>query len=1194
MTVPKRIPWQCFFSEEVLEIGRRRLHEQRVLSCAYDPAEQLVSGIVTMRKAYSVSVSLLDSMKPGSAQVLMVENFYFDCQCSQWAPCWHAAALMHKYVAEADFSDPKPAAVAIGRELVKSGMFDSEWDEDDDDNDEDDEDEDDEDEDEDAAGQTAKVIQFPHSGRPAVTPNQGEPLPTIAVARMYRDDNGSAWALDQWFNHTLMPAKPVADPEHCLSYHLRRNQRDPSCWTVEVVRARRLKSGALGVQKRYRSIEAAREAESRTATAEECHLLGWLGGLRHPGQSYVDHPQMSTESGVTTEMFARLLATGRCFVEDFAHPLAAGPALKQEPIWGESEPGKWRLTVRQHQGSVNEREVTVLPLSPPWYIVDGVAGPIDSVVLSAMSGLVRMPPIPTTLLPAAIARLRERVPAMPSPATTITVGAPSLMVTGHLITWKPTVSPLSDVRRRIPVELVLFGVQYGTVLSDPIGVGPVTGADGQPILRDRQREAELAHQLRQMGLVPVSELEERATKLGWSSLLNKQLPMRCWVCKATVLNSNLIDPIILPPAILSVLAASGWTVAGSEVLPEALTAATIEAHFRESTEPLEAGGNDWFQLDLGVRFGDERIDLTPIIATLILDPAAVGRLPQVTLEGRVWVCVGVPDGRVIRVPLDLLQRLVAHLTALFDAPPQAGGWRTDPWQALSLDGIAGLEAINGPRLTDLAKRLAALVADDEMEPPATLLATLRPYQKRGLAWLQRLRAAGTGGVLADDMGLGKTVQAIAHLCTEHAAGRLSQPALVVGPASLVGTWRRELARFAPHFTVVILHGGARARTSTSILEGRPQVVITTYATLMRDAEEVAKIEWSVLIADEAQAIGNPAIKSGQAVRRLKVGQRLALTGTPMSNHLGELHTLMSWLVPGLLGSPARFDKAFRRPIEKGGDQVRAGILRRRIAPFMLRRTKELVAPELPPRTETVVTVELEGGQRALYESVRLAMDERIRAVIAAKGLAKSHIDVFEALTKLRLCCCDPRLVKSAGKKTVTEAGSAKLDWLRTSLPELIEEGRRILVFSQFTSWLDLIERDALTPAGLSWLRLDGSTVDRDTPVQRFQRGEVPIFLLSLKAGGTGLTLTAADTVIITDPWWNPAAEDQAADRAHRIGQDKPVFVWRLVAEGTVEERILALQARKRALMSAMLDDQGQSVPAFTEADLAALLAPLPD
>ena len=1040
----------------------------------------------------------------------------------------------------------------------------------------------------------SKVIAFPVDQLPAMSPYQSEPLPTVAVASRYSDDHGVTWALDQWLNQALVPARAAAEREHCLTYHLHRDQRDPCRWTVEIVSARRLKSGALGVHKRHRSIAVAREAEFRTATEEERRMLAWLDGLRNPHDPHAQQMWMCAQSGLNADIFSQLLATERCFVENFAHPLAAGPTRTLEPVWSEFEPGKWRLSLQQ----ANATEVPVLPLDPPWYIADGLAGPIDSAVLTAMPGLMRMPPIPTLLLSASIARLRERVPSLPLPSVTITVSATPLVPVGHLIRWRPTVSPLSEIRRRIPVELVMFGVHYGTVLSDPQAIGPVSGADRQPILRNRHREGELERQLRQLGLVPIHELDERATKIGWSSISSQQLPLRCWVCRATVFSSNLSDPIILPPAILAVLASSGWTLAGSgapiESLAEALAADTIEARFQESAESAEPGSNDWFQLDLGVRFGDERIDLTPIISALILDPAAVGRLPQITLEERTWVCVGVPDGRVVRVPLDLLQRLVAHLTALFDAPPGSGGWRTDPWQALSLGGIAGLEAINGPRLADLAKRLAALVAEDEVEPPATLLTTLRPYQKRGLAWLQRLRAAGTGGVLADDMGLGKTVQAIAHLCAEHAAGRLSQPALVVGPASLVGTWRRELARFAPHLTVTILHGGDRARTSASILEGSPQVVITTYATLMRDSDEVAKIDWSVLIADEAQAIGNPAIKSGQAVRRLKAGQRLALTGTPMSNHLGELHTLMSWLVPGLLGTPARFDKVFRKPIEKDGDQVRAGILRRRIAPFMLRRTKELVAPELPPRTETVVTVELEGGQRALYESVRLAMDERIRAVIATKGLAKSHIEVFEALTKLRLCCCDPRLVKSGGKKTATEAGSAKLDWLRTSLPELIEEGRRILVFSQFTSWLDLIERDALTPAGLTWLRLDGSTVDRDTPVQRFQRGEVPVFLLSLKAGGTGLTLTAADTVILTDPWWNPAAEDQAADRAHRIGQDKPVFIWRLVAEGTVEERILALQARKRALMSAMLDDQGQSVPAFTEVDLAALLAPLPD
>jgi superfamily II DNA or RNA helicase len=1184
MPIPKVIPWQSFFEPSVLTVGKLRAAEKRVQGLGHDPLEGSVHGEVTIRRTYVVTVHLAKATPPRSGQPLLISDIYFACECNRWELCEHAAAVLIAHTAANGYDDSDPLLIACGRDFVQDGHFIDGWS-----NDDEEEEEEEGDDAVDATPSTAgTLIPIPTSLRVASAPSildHGEPPPAVTVASIFREDRGRAWEIDRWLNEQL-PQERITN-EHCFTYHLHRDSRVSNHWTVEVVLARRLKSGALGVHKRYRSTDTIGADELRRTSEEDRRIIFWLIGLREPNQRYMQQSSLSAASGVLPEAMKRLLATGRCFVENFAHPLAAGPTLAAEPAWVESEPGLWILAMRRADGV----DIPVLPLDPPWYIADGLAGPLESEVLSQMGRFSRMPPVPTALLPAAIARLRERIPELPSiPSLNI---AARMVPTGHLTPWRTIVSPLTQIRQRIPVELVLFGVQYGAVLSDPRGIGPITGADGQPILRDRSREADLELQLRQLGLVPVGELDERATKLGWSVPLSKQLPMRCWVCKAAVLGSDLVKPILMPPAIIGVLVSAGWTVTGSGPLLPALEAATIEARFHEKTDTPESGGNDWFQLDLGIRFGDERIDLTPIISALLLDPTAVGRLPQVLLDERTWACIGVPDGRVVRVPMDLLQRLVEHLTALFDAPPGATGWRTDPWQALSLEGIAGLTAINGPRLTDLAKRLAGLVVEDEAEPPATLLTSLRPYQKRGLAWLQRLRTAGTGGVLADDMGLGKTVQTIAHLCVEQAAGRLTEPALVIGPASLVGTWRRELARFAPHLTVAILHGGGRARTTESILEGRPQVVITTYATLLRAADQVTAITWSVVIADEAQAIGNPTVKSGQVVRRLKAHQRLALTGTPMSNHLGELHTLLSWLVPGLLGSAARFDQAFRRPIEKGGDAVRAGILRRRIAPFMLRRTKELVAPELPPRTETVITVELEGGQRALYESVRLTMDERIRAVIAAKGLAKSHIEVLEALTKLRLCCCDPRLVKSAERKG-HEAGSAKLDWLRSSLPELIEEGRRILVFSQFTSWLDLIERDVLTPSGLSWLRLDGSTVDRDTPVQRFQRGEVPVFLLSLKAGGTGLTLTAADTVILTDPWWNPAAEDQAADRAHRIGQDKPVFIWRLVAEGTVEERILALQARKRALMSALLDDQGQSVPTFTEADLAALLAPLPD
>jgi SNF2 family DNA or RNA helicase len=322
-----------------------------------------------------------------------------------------------------------------------------------------------------------------------------------------------------------------------------------------------------------------------------------------------------------------------------------------------------------------------------------------------------------------------------------------------------------------------------------------------------------------------------------------------------------------------------------------------------------------------------------------------------------------------------------------------------------------------------------------------------------------------------------------------------------------------------------------------------------------------KHAYHLLILDEAQYVKNAASRGAAAIRQLDARHRLCLTGTPLENNLGELWAQFDFLLPGFLGSQQDFNKRWRNPIEKFGDDTRRELLARRLRPFMLRRKKDQVATELPPKTQIVTTVELEAAQRDLYETVRTAMQKKVREAIAGQGLARSHIIVLDALLKLRQVCCDPRLVKLRGAKA---AQSAKLAMLMTMLPALLDEGRKVLLFSQFTAMLDLIA-EALDAAGIPYVMLTGETGDRSLPVQRFQGGEVPLFLISLKAGGVGLNLTAADTVIHYDPWWNPAAENQATDRAHRLGQDKPVFVYKLIVAGSIEEKIVALQERKAAL-----------------------------
>jgi SNF2 family DNA or RNA helicase len=475
-----------------------------------------------------------------------------------------------------------------------------------------------------------------------------------------------------------------------------------------------------------------------------------------------------------------------------------------------------------------------------------------------------------------------------------------------------------------------------------------------------------------------------------------------------------------------------------------------------------------------------------------------------------------------------------------------------------------------------------------VQPPQGLALPLRSYQLEGLAWLQYLRERDLSGLLADDMGLGKTAQTLAHLLVEKEAGRLDRPALIVLPTSLVSNWKREAARFAPSLSVLALHGPARSAQFDAI--PKHDLVLTTYPLLWRDAEALAAHDYHLLILDEAQTVKNVVSRGAAIVRKLRARHRLCLTGTPLENHLGELWAQFDFLLPGFLGDIKSFRRQWRTPIEKHGDTLRRELLARRIRPFILRRRKQDVAKELPPKSIIVRAVEIAGGQRDLYETVRSAMDEKVRAEIATKGFKRSQIIILDALLKLRQVCCDPRLVKTEAAKQVRER--AKLALLMDMLPELVEEGRRVLLFSQFTSMLALIELE-LVRHKLAYVMLTGDTKDRDTAIRRFQDGDVPIFLVSLKAGGVGLNLTAADTVIHYDPWWNPAAENQATDRAHRIGQTKRVFVYKLIVAGSIEEKILALQEKKATLASGILSDDDIGEVKFSESDLAALLAPLP-
>ena len=604
----------------------------------------------------------------------------------------------------------------------------------------------------------------------------------------------------------------------------------------------------------------------------------------------------------------------------------------------------------------------------------------------------------------------------------------------------------------------------------------------------------------------------------------------------------------------------------------------------------------WFDLSLGMDIDGKRVNILPWVPTILSTLAQISSSTAEADKAALPPFLYLPDLQgegFVKLPT---AKIEPWLTTLMELVSDRGR----DWGGLELR-LSRLEALRtaaslgegvtwagAQSLMNLVQQMRGLDRLPEVPVPASLRATLRPYQQQGLNWLQFLRSHQLAGILADDMGLGKTLQTLAHILTEKEAGRLTHPALIVAPVSLLGNWQREAARFCPSLRSHIHHGLSR-HDAAQDLSGF-DIVLTPYSLLHRDRELWMGTEWHLLVLDEAQNIKNANTNAAQTVGDIPAQHRLCLSGTPMENHLGELWSLFHFLMPGFLGSQKRFGELFRNPIERQGNSEKMDQLRKRITPFMLRRTKDVVASELPPKIETLMPVPLQGQQADLYETIRLGMEKTVRDALNAQGLAKSQITILDALLKLRQVCCDPRLLKLGAASQVKQ--SAKLEQLLDMLPEMVAEGRKILLFSQFTQMLSLIEQE-LPRLGIPWVKLTGQSKNRDAIIDQFTSGQVPLFLISLKAGGVGLNLPQADTVIHYDPWWNPAVENQATDRAHRIGQTQSVWVLKLVAQGTIEERMLALQERKAQLAQDMYSGAVQrKEPLFGESDLNELFKPL--
>ncbi|MHA3738751.1 DEAD/DEAH box helicase [Pseudomonas sp. Eth.TT006] len=942
-------------------------------------------------------------------------------------------------------------------------------------------------------------------------------------------------------------------------------------WLVEIFKVYQLKSGALREVKSLFSLSDLLMRQPGYLTELDLRIARLLVAM-HSHHAYYSGYPLEGSSGA--ELLEMLLRTSRLFLDfEVLQPLTAGPRRSAQFTWAEQANGSFRPQWSSAESSVE----TVLALEPLYYLdrERQQVGPLFNELDEKLAcHLALAPEIParqaiqfshrmsavTKLAPPH--QLTERVinGVLPSAHLTLASGK-------RYTRWK------YEPEHR---AALLFTYDGHPVQDRNPEVMVLSGAETLRIQRQPAAEKALRQQLQKHGFKKAtrkSSVDHPGEKFdlpddsAWLTFAQNGIPL---------------------------LREAGWQI-------------DVSGNFDFNVEPIEhwyaeveeESGRQWFDLQLGIVVNGERHSLLPIFLhllrtqPLLLDPAKLAERADDELllvelgAGRFGTRI---SGKVA-LPFGRVKPLLATLSELYLGDHLGDTLRLSAPDAARLSLLEGvsLEWQGGERLRTFARRLREST-HTQVAAPAGLNAQMRPYQLEGLNWMQTLRELEVGGILGDDMGLGKTLQTLAHLLTEKHAGRLDHPALAVMPTSLIHNWLDEAQRFAPQLKVLALHGAGRQKDFANLAEY--DLVLTTYALLPRDVEVLQPQLWSVLILDEAQNIKNPLSKAAQAARDLQARQRLCLSGTPMENHLGELWSQFHFLMPGWLGDSKAFNRDYRTPIEKHGNAERMQHLTARIKPFLLRRKKDQVATELPPKTEIVHWVDLSDGQRDVYETVRVAMDKKVRDEIARSGVARSQIIILEALLKLRQVCCDLRLINMPLTAKALRSGSGKLVSLMEMLEELLGEGRRILLFSQFTSMLALIEQE-LQQREIAYSLLTGETKDRRTPVKDFQGGKVSLFLISLKAGGTGLNLTAADTVIHFDPWWNPAVENQATDRAYRIGQNNPVFVYKLIARGTVEEKIQALQQEKAALAGAVLEGGTAGGWKLEQSDIEALFAPLP-
>ncbi|MFK7862364.1 MAG: SNF2-related protein [Granulosicoccus sp.] len=885
-------------------------------------------------------------------------------------------------------------------------------------------------------------------------------------------------------------------------------------------------------------------------------------------QNELAYRELTIEGDIGHLLMNKLLDCGRCYWgSDREKALTRSDALSLQFDWNKNDKDDYILSTTL-PGVDNWQ---LIPSDPPWYIdADALcAGQLENTPsVALLAQFIEAPPLPVAHAQAVSNYLASRLPdtSLPLPSAPNFVRIDETPKPVLVLQSREESPDIRDFFASIKFRYADYVLPFDGMEADATLEGKT--ADGSPLVLKRDLQAEIRYSVEFGKHFPGFEQAQSGDDNFYSKADRQpgtkdvQRMAREW---RELLNAR------------DEMQSRGWTVQVREPFDLSFQSVThIEATVSETT-------SNWFDMALKLQHGEQQFDLLPLVIDWLQGDS---RDSSILLQA--------DDGQWLEVAPELFKPVADTLMELYDDPSGAEKLRVprqraatlesleDHWQKQGID-VAWHDAGN---VFDLAERLRNFEGIERGKPPANVNANLRPYQLDGMAWLGFLAEYGFNGILADDMGLGKTLQTLGHLQQERDSGRLSKPTLIVAPTSLLGNWKREAARFTPDLSTHIWHG--TQRKLGDLTAQRIDIVITSYALVTRDIALLADHQFGCVVLDEAQAIKNPTAKVTQALKTLDVDRRICLTGTPLENHLGELWSQFDFLMPGFLGTRKHFNRYFRTPIENHGSTDRQQRLSALIRPFLLRRRKEQVATELPPKTEIVREVSLEPEQARLYESIRVSMEQRVRALLAERGLARSHIEMLDALLKLRQTCCHPALVKLDSARGIVD--SAKTDLLMSMLDELISEGKKILLFSQFTEMLGLIEVE-LNKREIRYAKLTGRTRKRDDVIDSFQHGDIPLFLISLKAGGTGLNLTAADTVIHYDPWWNPAVENQASDRAHRIGQNKPVFIYKLVASNTVEEKIMAMQTQKQLLADQTINQsEGAAMQSLTADDIMDLFA----